>query len=122
MPIRPEYKKYYGTPWRKYRLVLLEIARYQCRQCGQNHKYLGGAHLDHDPANGTHVEILCPSCHSRHDSHQRYAMTRRTKAKRSGQLWLSSEIEFAPYPSRLWPRRVVRDAQLDLFDGDPLLP
>lgn len=39
-------------------------------------------------------------------------MTRRTKAMRRGQLWISEEIRFAPLPVRLWPLAI---RQMDLF-------
>src|SRR3982751_4441836 len=57
--------------------------------------YLNAAHLSHDPRDNVRVAVLCPACHSRHDTPQRIAMTRRTRARRSGQLWLLPEIEFA---------------------------
>lgn len=48
-------------------------------------------------------------------------MTRRTRARRSGQLWLSPEIEYAPYSSWMVPQRVALgrqgEFQFDLF-GD----
>jgi len=42
-------------------------------------------------------------------------MTRRTRARRSGQLWLTPELEYAPYASWMVPRRVLDAAQLGLF-------
>jgi hypothetical protein len=50
MPIRPELRKYYGAAWRRYRLVLLDLANNKCANCGNQHKYLNGAHVHHDPA------------------------------------------------------------------------
>jgi hypothetical protein len=61
------------------------------------------------------VAGMCPSCHSRNDTRQRVAMTRRTRARRYGQLWLSVELEFAPYPDSFWPRRAIEARQLSLF-------
>ena len=66
----------------------------------------------HDPADWSSVAVLCPSCHSKHDARQRLAMTRRTRAKRRGRLWLCDEVQFAPLPVRMWPDHL---RQLALF-------
>jgi 5-methylcytosine-specific restriction endonuclease McrA len=116
MPIRPELRKYYGAEWRRYRLVLLDLAKNKCANCGMKHKYLNGAHVHHDPRNGQLITILCPACHARHDTPQRVAMTRRTRARRVGQLWLTPELEYAPYASWMVPRRVLDESQLGLFE------
>ena len=116
MPIRPKLRKYYGADWRRYRLTLLEIANNRCAGCGTGHKYLNAAHVHHDPRNGQLITILCPACHARHDTPQRVAMTRRTRAQRVGQLWLTPELEYAPYASWMIPRRVITAAQFGLFD------
>ncbi len=115
MPIRPELRRYYGAEWRAYRETLLAIARYRCATCGTSHARLNAAHVHHDPRNGQLITILCPACHARHDTPQRVAMTRRTRARRSGQLWLWPEIEWAPYASWMIPRRVVDERQFVLF-------
>ena len=112
MPIRPEYRKYYRTNWRKLRLAVLEAAGHRCQRCGRGHRWLNIAHLSHDPADHVSLAVLCPSCHSKHDTPQRLAMTRRTRAIRRGQLWLSEEIRIAPFPVRTWPLAL---RQLDLF-------
>ena len=112
MPIRAEYRKFYDARWRKFRLTMLEAAGQVCQKCGRPHRLLNVAHLSHDPADRKSLTVLCPSCHAKNDTPQRIAMTRRTKARRSGQLWLSEEIKLAPFPMRTWP---VRLRQLDLF-------
>ena len=112
MPIRPEYRKYYDARWRKFRLTVLEAAGNVCQRCGKPHRLLNVAHLSHDPADRNMLIVLCPSCHARNDTRQRIAMTRRSRARTRGQMWLSDEIQFAPFPVRTWPL-VVR--QLDLF-------
>jgi 5-methylcytosine-specific restriction endonuclease McrA len=112
MPIRPEYRKYYGPQWRKFRLAVLEAAGNKCQRCGNAHRLLNLAHLSHDPADRVSLAVLCPSCHSKNDTPQRLAMTRRTRATRRGQLWISDELRFAPLPVRLWPLAV---RQMDLF-------
>ncbi len=117
MPIRPEFRKYYGAEWRRYRLVLLELAGNKCANCRSEHKYLSGAHMHHDPRHGQLITVLCPACHARHDTPQRIAMTRRTRARRVGQLWLTPELEYAPYASWMIPRRVLVASQLALFDS-----
>ncbi len=101
VPIRPELRKYYGPEWRRYRETLLALAGHRCAHCGTEHKYLNAAHVHHDPRNGQLITILCP-------------MTRRTRARRAGQLWLSPEIEYAPYASWMIPRRVVNGRQFEL--------
>jgi len=115
MPIRPELRKYYGSDWKRYRLTLLKLAGHKCARCGNQHTHLNGAHIHHDPRDGQLIAILCPACHARHDTPQRVAMTRRTRARRSGQLWLTPELEYAPYASWMVPRRVLDAAQLGLF-------
>ena len=112
MPIRPEYRKFYDARWRKFRLAALEAAQNVCQRCGRAHRLLNVAHLSHDPADRGSIAVLCPSCHAKHDTPQRLAMTRRNRAKKRGQLWLSEEIEFAPFPVRTWPLRL---RQMDLF-------
>jgi hypothetical protein len=96
--------------------VLLGLAKNKCANCGNGHKYLSGAHVHHDPRNGQLITILCPACHARHDTPQRIAMTRRTRARRVSQLWLTTELEYAPYASWMIPRRVVTASQLGLFE------
>ena len=112
MPIRPEYRKYYGARWRILRRDLIEMAGHACERCGRKHRLLNLAHLSHDPADQRTLAVLCPSCHSKNDTPQRIAMTRRTWAQRRGQYWLSEEIRLAPFPVRTWP---IRLRQLDLF-------
>ena len=112
MPIRVEDRKYYGARWRKLRLAALEAAGNVCQRCGRAHRLLNLAHLSHDPADQRSLMVLCPSCHAKNDTPQRIAMTRRTRAKRRGQLWLSEEVQLAPFPLRTWPLRL---RQMDLF-------
>ena len=112
MPIRPEDRKYYDARWRKLRLAALNAAGNVCQRCGQPHRLLNLAHLSHDPADRTALLVLCPSCHSKNDTPQRVAMTRRTKAIKRGQLWISEEVRMAPIPLRKWPFRL---RQLSLF-------
>jgi hypothetical protein len=73
---------------------------------------LNVAHLSHDPADRLRVAVLCPSCHARHDTKQRIATTRRTRAQRHGQLWLSVDFELACVPARLILPKL---RQLELF-------
>ncbi len=112
MPIRSEYRKYYGSRWRKFRVTALEAAGNVCQRCGKPHRLLNVAHLSHDPADRGSLAVLCPSCHARNDTPQRVAMTRRTRAKKRGQLWLSEELQFSPFPLRTWPLRL---RQMALF-------
>src|ERR1700722_18984426 len=112
MPIRLEYRKYYDARWRKFRLTALEAAGNVCQRCGQAHRLLNVAHLSHAPADRRSLAVLCPSCHARNDTPQRLAMTRRNRSKRWGQLWLSEELQWGPFPIRTWPLRL---RQLKLF-------
>jgi len=112
MPIRPEYRQFYDARWRKFRVIALHAAGNVCERCGKPHRLLNVAHLSHDPANRLWVAVLCPSCHAKNDTPQRVAMTRRTRARRRGQLWLTEEIRLSPFPMRTWP---VQVRQLDLF-------
>jgi len=112
MPIRADNRKYYDAKWRKFRLAMLEAAGNVCERCGKPHRLLNVAHLSHDPADHRFLAVLCPSCHSKNDTAQRIAMTRRTRAEKRGQLWLTDEMRLAPFPVRTWPLRL---RQLDLF-------
>ncbi|MFN7996282.1 MAG: hypothetical protein U0Q18_21905 [Bryobacteraceae bacterium] len=112
MPIRPEYRKYYDARWRRFRLSMLEAAGNVCQMCRKQHRLLNVAHLSPDPADRTSLTVLCPSCHSKSNAAQRVALSRRTRASKRGQLWLSAELEVAPVPVRLWPMKL---RQMDLF-------
>lgn len=107
MPIRREFRRYYGARWRRERLVALAQADYRCALCGREHRLLNWAHVEHDPRSPRRA-VLCPSCHARHDAKQRWARTRRTRARRAGQVWLSKEIELAPEPLWLWPASLLQ--------------
>jgi hypothetical protein len=115
MPIRPELRKFYRAPWRAYRRVLIELAGGKCVKCHAPHPMLNGAHPHHDPRDGTQVCIWCPSCHARHDAPHRLAVMRRTRARRTGQLWLLPELEYAADPAWMTPAAVLRAAQQELF-------
>lgn len=115
MPIRPEFRRYYGPAWRAYRAVLIATHGARCSACGREVAiYLNLAHLSHDPRSSA-VAFLCPADHNRHDAAHRFAVWRRNRAKRVGQLWLLPEIEYAPYPAWMIPRRVIESAQESLF-------
>jgi len=112
MPIRPDNRKFYDARWKKFRLAALEAAGHVCQRCGKAHRLLNVAHLSHDPADRQQIAVLCPSCHSKNDTPQRVAMTRRTMAQRRGQMWLTDEMRLAPFPVRTWPMAM---RQMDLF-------
>jgi len=103
MPIRAEYRHYYNSGWRRFRLERLAAAGYRCAHCYRWNSRLNLAHLTHDPTSRAALAVLCPSCHAKNDTAQRLAMTRRTWAERRGQLWLSEELRWAPYPAWTWP-------------------
>src|ERR1700736_2543412 len=98
MPIRADNRKYYDARWRKFRLTALEGAGNVCQRCGRPHRLLNVAHLSHDPADRQFLAVLCPSCHAKNDSPQRIAMTRGTRARKWGQMWLAEEIRLAAVP------------------------
>lgn len=106
MPIAKAFQRFYGVEWRAYRAELIASHGSVCSVCRrQVPAYLNLAHLDHDQRN-SRVALLCIGCHNRHDAAHRLAIWRRNRAKRHGQLWLSAEIEWAPYPSWFVPTRV----------------
>lgn len=119
MPIRPELRKYYGPAWREYRLQLIALNGLDadgatfCQRCAARiyGRDVQAAHVTHDPRNNALVSIWCASCHAAHDAPHRLAMMRRSRARRSGQMWLLPEIEWAPFPSWEVPRRVLDAAQ-----------
>jgi hypothetical protein len=116
MALRREIRKFYGLKHRKLRAQLIELLGNFCQRCKQPHPRLNLAHLKHDPTDTKSVTLLCPSCHARIDTPQRVAMTRRTRARRRGQLWLSLALEWAPYAGWEIPEH-LRDAatQIALF-------
>ena len=91
---------------------MLEAAGNVCQRCDKAHRLLNVAHLTHDPTDQQFLAVLCPSCHAKNDTPQRIAMTRRTRAERRGQSWLSEEFTLAPFPIRTWPMQL---RQLELF-------
>lgn len=116
MPIRPELREFYGAAHRAYRAELIRIHGARCMECGaERESYLNLAHTHHDPRQPELVALWCPSCHARHDATHNFAVRRRTLAKRVGQLWLFTEVEWAPFPSWQIPRRVITAGQGRLF-------
>jgi len=116
MAIRREFRKFYGPAWRAYRLALIEAHGNICSHCGQTiPKYINLCHTSHDPRSSS-VSLLCPADHNRHDAGHRLAVWRRNRARRYGQLWLWPEVQWAPYPLWLVPRRArERERQEELF-------
>lgn len=103
MPIRREFRRFYGRTWRILRPALLARVGHRCECCGRSHPKLNVAHLGHDPRDRVHLAVLCPACHARHDTPQRVAAARRSRAKRSGQGWLTDELACAADPVWAWP-------------------
>lgn len=122
--MRKEMRKFYGVRWqaarRKALAEYLKTLGLQpgdtppCQRCQKPHNMLNWAHLNHDPGRPREMGWLCPSCHGKNDTPQRIAMTRRRRAKRVRQMWLTPELEWAPYPERLWPDPL---RQLPLFEA-----
>lgn len=120
LPIRPELRKFYGAEWRLYRAELIEIHGPRCTACGRiTVVYLNLAHTSHDPRHSP-VALMCAACHNRHDAPHRYAIWRRNRAKRFGQLWLWPEVQWAPYAAWMVPARaralqLMANGQQSLF-------
>lgn len=116
--IRPEYRRFYGRDWRRYRLRLLELRGAWCRDCGHAiARYANLSHETHDPLNSS-VRIRCAACHARADARHRAAVVRRKRAAAAGQLWLMPEIEWAAAPAWAIPAGALRaiHAQRELFE------
>lgn len=64
------------------------------------------AHLNHNPADNRDENLLalCQYCHLTNDSRFHHATRRRTEAARTGQRWLSEEIEKGVLPNDDPPR------------------
>ena len=105
MPIRPEFRPFYGAEWRLYRKRLIELRGTFCKHCRRDvPKWLNLAHETHDPRTSSTI-LLCPACHQRHDTAHRIFVTRRNHAREFGQLWLLPEIgaeRFVPDVVQLW--------------------
>lgn len=116
MPIRAEHRQFYLTPWKNFRLQLIEAQGKICSKCGRFHDLINGAHLNHDPRDARSVVLMCPRCHARNDSGHRIAIMRRRRADRHGQLWLLPEMQWAPFAAWEIPGRIYdRLAQMKLF-------
>jgi hypothetical protein len=91
----------------------------RCDRCQIEHPMINWCHLSGDPRLPGKMGWLCPSCHGRNDTPQRVLVTRRTRARKHGQLWLTPDLEYAHLPMILWPARVIRriedENQLPLF-------
>lgn len=112
--MRQELRKFYGPKWRRKRAAALRLRGHnRCDKCGQPHNMLNWAHLAGDPRAKGEMGWLCPRCHGVHDTPYRIAVTRRTLARRRGQLWLSADIEHAASPPSAWPDDL---RQLPLFE------
>jgi hypothetical protein len=81
--------------------------------CKREHPRINLAHLTHDVTDVESVTVLCPTCHAKYDAGQRYAMTRRTLARRRGQLWFNAALEYALFASWEIPES-VHDAAIQL--------
>lgn len=116
MPIRRELRKYYGVAWRAYRAELIRVRGNRCSKCGRVvTRYLNLCHTSHDPRTSS-VALMCVADHNHHDKGHRRAVRRRNAAKRHGQLWLWSEVEWAPFAAWMLPRSVrVSEKQEGLF-------
>jgi hypothetical protein len=97
MPLRREIRRFYGAAHRRLRSELIAQLGPACQKCKREHPRINLAHLTHDPTNMHIVTLLCPSCHAKYDAKQRHAMTRRTFARRRGQLWLTPALEYSAY-------------------------
>jgi hypothetical protein len=111
--LRLAVRSWYGAKHKRLRSELIARLGRICQKCHQEHLRINLAHLSHDPSDADHVTLLCPSCHAKHDARQRHAMTRRTLARRYGQLWFNAALEFAPFASWEIPEN-VRDAATQL--------
>jgi hypothetical protein len=112
MPLRRELKPFYdGHGWRRFREEYAATHPKICAVCQCRDPLMNLAHLTHDPLRRDFICWLCPRCHGIHDTPQRIALTRRTKAKKHGQLWLWPEVEFAPELIWLIPADLVIPAR-----------
>jgi hypothetical protein len=121
MPIRTELRPLYGRTWRRFRAAVIAVHGVRCSRCGRAcPRYLNFAHRYHDPAHSGVIDRLCASCHSKQDARHSYAVRRRSRARRTGQLWLMPELEYAPYAASEIPPRVLAAlraaAQRGLFE------
>jgi hypothetical protein len=115
MPIRAEYRTFYGSAWRRRRLRLIAERGARCADCGrEGERYLNVSHDRHDPRTDL-VTLRCPGCHAHYDAAHALAVRRRNRAGRSGQLWLLAEVEFAVTPAWELPARAFAGRQGELF-------
>lgn len=115
MPIRREYRAFYGHAWRKNRARLIGERGARCADCGRaGERYLNVSHDHHDPRSVL-VTLRCPGCHARHDARHALAVRRRTRAARCGQAWLWPEVEWAASPAWAIPRACFEALQGRLF-------
>lgn len=123
MPIPTPLRKYYrGKEWESIQKGVIRRAKGRCEFCRVKvptlfAKRLTIAHLDHNPRNRDqrNLAALCNGCHNEHDGKQKAATRRRTKARKVGQSWLSSDLENANRPE--WYAEMVRNPEVNNADA-----
>lgn len=105
MPANPSL---YPPSWPAIARLVKEAADWRCQgqDCGvqcyrpgepavDHRLVLTVHHIDHDPNNcdDDNLIALCAPCHLRADAEHHARNAKRTRARRAGQLWLSSEWE-----------------------------
>jgi hypothetical protein len=101
----PTNKDLYPPDWEEISTRIKAATGWVCQECGKQ-CYLPGEpcadrtmvltvhHLDHNPVNCAEDNLiaLCAPCHLRADANHHARNARRTRASKSGQMWLSKEI------------------------------
>jgi 5-methylcytosine-specific restriction endonuclease McrA len=103
MPANPAL---YPADWPAIAQRIKEAADWKCQECDMqcyrpgsltfDHRFvLTVHHIDHNPGNcdDDNLIALCAPCHLRADAQHHARNAKRTRARRAGQLWLSSEWE-----------------------------
>jgi len=97
----PMDRAYYPDFWPEIARAVKETVNWRCQSCGQQcyrpnepvtdrTRVLTVHHLNHDPRDcrPDNLIALCAPCHLRADAIHHARNARRTRARRSGQLWL----------------------------------
>lgn len=103
MPANPSL---YPAFWPALARIVKESVDWRCQDCGvqcyrpgepavDRRLVLTVHHIDHNPGNcdDDNMIALCAPCHLWADAEHHARNAKRTRARRAGQLWLSSEWE-----------------------------
>ena len=98
MPIKAQYKRWYGREFKQRSFALKEAAGWKCQDCGDVHATITErpdgsfyrvtltlAHLNHKPWDNRvdNLRVLCARCHLNHDRPHHLVESAKTRARKT---------------------------------------